>query len=157
VVLVEGSALTEIGRSLTDLRDRLLVSGLEPKDVKRLGLKSGDKTVMLERRSDTEWQFVEGGKGAVKTGKVDDVLWNLRGLKWKDLVGAPGQDLARYGLDAPAAEITLYRTDGAAITTLLVGKQDGNRRYIKSQAAPEVYAIDAKQLELPKIPDDFQG
>jgi Domain of unknown function (DUF4340) len=155
VVLVEGSALTEIGRSLTDLRDRLLVSGLEPKDVKRLGLKSGDKTVMLERRSDTEWQFVEGGKGAVKTGKVDDVLWNLRGLKWKDLVGAPGQDLARYGLDAPAAEITLYRTDGAAITTLLVGKQDGNRRYVKSQAAPEVYAIDAKQLELPKIPDDF--
>ena len=40
---------------------------------------------------------------------------------------------------------------------MLVGKQDGDRRYIKSQAAPEVYAIDAKQLELPKIPDDFQS
>ena len=79
VVLVEGSALTEIGRSLTDLRDRLLVGGLEPKDVKRLGLKSGDKSVMLERRGDTEWRFVEGGKGAVKAGKVDDVLFGIYG------------------------------------------------------------------------------
>lgn len=155
VVLVEASALREVGRSLTELRDRLLVSGLEPKDVKRLGLKSGDKSVLLERRSDTEWRFVEGGKGAVKPGKVDDVLFGLRGLKWKDLVAPPAQDLARYGLDAPAAEITLYRTDGTAITTLLVGKQDGDRRYVKSQAAREVYAIDAKQLEIPKIPDDF--
>jgi hypothetical protein len=155
VVLVEGSALTEVGRSVIELRDRLLVSGLEPKDVKRLSLKSGDKTVLLERRSDTEWRFVEGGKGTVKAGKVDDVLWNLRGLKWKDLVAPQGQDLARYGLDAPAAEITLYRTDGTALTTLLVGKQEGGRRYVKTQAAPEIYAIDAKQLDLPKIPDDF--
>lgn len=157
VVLVEASALTEIGRSLTELRDRLLVAGLEPKDVTRLGVKSGDKAVLIERRSDTEWRFVEGGKGVAKAAKVDEVLWTLRGLKWKDLVAPQGQDLARYGLDAPAAEITLYRTDGTAITTVLVGKQDGDRRYVKSQAAPQIYAIDAKQLEIPKIPDDFQG
>jgi Domain of unknown function (DUF4340) len=153
VVLVEASALAEVGRSVNELRDRLLVSGLEPKDVKRLALKSGDKSVLLERRSDTEWRFVEGGKGTAKAAKVDDVLWNLRGLKWKDIVAPQGQDLARYGLDAPAAEITLYR-DGNS-TTVLVGKQEGDRRYVKTQAAPEVYAIDAKQLELPKIPDDF--
>jgi hypothetical protein len=157
VVLVEASALTEIGRSLTELRDRSMVSGLEPKDVARLGLKSGDKSVLMERRGDTEWRFVEGGKGTVKTGKADDVLFGLRGLKWKDLVTPTGQDLGRYGLDAPAAEITLYRTDGTTITTLLVGKQDGDRRYVKRQAAPDVYAIDARQLELPKIPDDFQS
>ncbi|MBI4592839.1 MAG: DUF4340 domain-containing protein, partial [Candidatus Rokubacteria bacterium] len=41
VVLVEGSALADIGRSLTDLRDHTLIGGLEPKDVKRVQVKSG--------------------------------------------------------------------------------------------------------------------
>jgi hypothetical protein len=157
VVLVEASVLTEIGRSLTELRDRSLVGGLEPRDVKRLGVKSGDKAVLLERRSDTEWRFVEGGKGTAKAGKVDEVLWSLRGLKWKDLVAPQGQDLARYGLEPPVAEITLYGTDGQPMATVLVGKQEGERRYVKSQSAPQVYAVDAKQLEIPKLPDDFQG
>jgi hypothetical protein len=157
VVLVEGSAVKEIGRSLSELRDRTLVSGLDPKDVKRLAVKSGDKTVLLERRGDTEWRFLEGGPGAANSGKVDDLLFGLRGLKWKDVLAPQGEDLARYGLEAPAAEITLYRADGTAIITVLVGKLEGDLRYVKSQAGPHVYAVDARQLDVPKIPDDFRG
>jgi hypothetical protein len=120
-------------------------------------VKSGDKAVLMERRSDTEWRFLEGAKGTAKASKIDDVLWSLRGLKWKDLVAPAGEDLARYGLDAPMGEIVLYRADGTPIVTVVIGKQEGDRRYIKSGAGPQVYAIDAKQLEIPKIPDDFQG
>jgi len=36
VVLVEGKALDDLGRSVDDLRDHALFSGLEPKDIKRL-------------------------------------------------------------------------------------------------------------------------
>ncbi|MGH7323661.1 MAG: DUF4340 domain-containing protein [Candidatus Rokuibacteriota bacterium] len=155
VVLVEANALTEIGRSLTQLRDRTLVGGLDTKDVKRVQVKRGEQAVLLERRSDSEWRFLEGGQGAARGAKVEDVLWALRGLKWKEIVAPAGEALPKYGLDAPTAEIVLFRADGTTIVSVLVGKQDGDLRYVKTKAAPTVYAVDARQLEVPKVPDDF--
>jgi hypothetical protein len=157
VVLVEAGALKEIGRSLTELRDRTLVVGLEPRDVKRLTVAGAGSTIVLERTSDTEWRFLEGGRGAAKSAKVDDVLYGLRGLKWKEVADAGGGELVRFGLDPPATEIGLYRGDGTAIAAVLLGKREGDRRYIKLKAGPAVYAVDAQGLEPPKVPDDFQG
>jgi hypothetical protein len=157
VVLVEASALTELGRSLNDLRDRSLVGALEPKDVKRLEVKSGGKAILLERKSDTEWKVLEGGRGAAKSTKVDDLLWALRALKWRELVTPAGGEAGRYGLDAPTAEVGLFRPDGTEIVTVLVGKQEGGRLYVKTRTSPAIYAVDPKQLEIPKVPDDFGG
>jgi hypothetical protein len=157
VVLVEAGALKDIGRSLTELRDRTLVMGLEPRDVKRLTVTRDGRAVVLERTSDTDWRFVEGGKGAAPGTKVDDVLYGLRGLKWKEIVDPRGANLTRFGLDQPTAEIGLYRGDGTATATVLLGKREGDHRYVKTKAAPAVYAIDAKAFEPPKVPDDFQG
>ncbi|MGH7392555.1 MAG: DUF4340 domain-containing protein [Candidatus Rokuibacteriota bacterium] len=157
VVLVDASALTEIGRPLRQLRDRTLVAGLEPRDVKRVHVKREGKTVLVERTGDTEWRVVEGGKGTANTAKVEDLIYGLRGLKWQDVAAPDGGEAAKFGLDAPAAEVTLYRADGTAIATVLVGRQEGDRRYVQVKAAPAVYTIDAKQLTLPKVPEDFQS
>jgi hypothetical protein len=156
VVLVDGAALAEIGRSFNDLRDRTLLSVLDPKDVKRLALKSGGKSLLFERKDETDWRILEGGSGTAKSGKVDDVLYALRLLRWKD-IAAGAEDPARYGLGAPEAEMSLYRADGTEIATVQVGKQDGERRYVKLKSAPTVYSIDARQLQLPKVPEDFQS
>lgn len=156
VVLVEASALTEIGRSLNDLRDRTLVGGLEPKDVKRLRVKSGGQAILLERTSETEWRFLEGAKGAARSPKVEDLLWALRALKWKELVAATGGPPARYGLDAPATEVGLFRPDGTEIVTVLIGRQDGERLYVKTRTSSIIYAVEPGQLQIPKVPDDFQ-
>ncbi len=157
VVLVDASALTEIGRPLRQLRDRTLIAGLEPRDVKRLQISREGKSVLVERTGDADWRMVEGGKGTANTAKVEDLVYGLRGLKWQDVAEPTGGDAAKYGLDAPAAEVTLYRADGTVIATVLVGRQDGDRRYVQTKAAPAIYAIDAKQLTLPKIPEDFQS
>jgi len=157
VVLVDAGALTEIGRPLQQLRDRTLVSGLEPRDVQRLQVTREGRTVLVERTGDTEWRLVEGGTGAANTAKVEDLLYGLRGLKWTEIVSPTGAEAATHGLDAPAAEITLYRADGTVIATVLAGRQDGDRRYVRLKSAPAVYAVDARQLGLPAVPDDFKG
>lgn len=157
VVLVEASALSDIGRALNELRDRALIGGLEPRDVKRVQVKSADKSLLLERRSDTEWKILEGGPGSAKSTKVDDLLYTLRGLKWQELVAPAGGEPARYGLDVPTAEIGLYRAGGTEIARLLVGKKEGARLFVSIKGAPAVYAVDAKQLEVPKVPDDFRS
>jgi hypothetical protein len=157
VVMVEGGALPEIGRAAKDLRDHTLVGGLDPKDVKRMALKAGDKALLLERKGDNDWRVLEGGKGAAKGARADDLVYALRGLRWKDIASPAPADVATYGLDSPTAELALYRGDGTEIATVLLGKQDGDRRYVKLKSSPTIYTIDAKQLEIPKVPDDFLG
>ncbi len=158
VVLVDAKALTEIGRSLSELRDRTLVAGLEPRDVKRVRVKAGGKTVVLERKGDTDWRTVEPTKADAKPGKVDDLLFTLRGLKWKTEAAPGGGEAAKYGLDAPTMEVTLLKGDGASLATITIGRREGDVTYVKTSASPTIYAVDSKALgDLPKTLDDFKA
>jgi hypothetical protein len=157
VALVDASALGDIGKSVTELRDRTLIGGLEPKDVKRVQIRSGGKSVLVERVGDTDWRLLEPTKGSAKSSRIDDLLWGLRGAKWKEIAAPEATDPARFGLAEPAVEVTLFRADGTAIADVLFGKTEGDRRYVRVKSSPAVYAMDPKLLELPKIPDDVRG
>lgn len=158
VVLVDGKALDDLGRSLDDLRDRTLLPGLEPRDIKRLRVRAGGQTIVAERSGESEWKLVEGGKGAAKSATVDNLLYALRALKWKTIAAPGGEEPAKYGLDAPTLEVTLLKADGSEVGALLVGKREGEQAWVKLKAAPAIYGVDAKQLgEPPKVPDDFKG
>jgi hypothetical protein len=157
VVLVDAKVLSDLSRSVTDLRDRTVLGGLEPKDVKRLQVAVGGQTLVLERMGDSEWRAIEPAKGAARSAKVEDLLYMLRGLKWKDLVAPGGEDAAKYGLDKPAVEVRLFRGDGTEMGAVLAGKQDGEKLYLKTRAAPAIYAADPKQVTLPKSVDELKG
>ena len=158
VVLVDGSALKDLARSANDVRDRTLLSGLDPKDVKRVQVAAGGQTLTLERAGETDWRVIEPAKGAAKSAKVDDLLYTLRSLKWKDLIAPGGEEPAKYGLDKPGVEVRLFRADGTEIGAVLFGKQDGERLYLKTRSAPAIYAADPKQIgTLPKSVDEFKG
>ncbi|HZO39738.1 MAG TPA: DUF4340 domain-containing protein [Methylomirabilota bacterium] len=158
VVLVDGRALDELGRSLDDLRDRTLLPGLEPRDIKRMRVRGGGQTVVVERSGESEWKLVEGGRGTAKSATVDNLLYALRALKWKTIAAPTGDEPARYGIDAPTLEVTLLKADGSEAGTLLVGKREGDQAWVKLKAAPAIYSVDPKQLgEAPKVPDDFKG
>jgi hypothetical protein len=158
VVLVDGRALDELGRSLDDLRDRTLLPGLEPRDIKRMRVRGGGQTVVVERSGESEWKLVEGGRGTAKSATVDNLLYALRALKWKTIAAPTGDEPAKYGIDAPTLEVTLLKADGSEAGALLVGKREGDQAWVKLKAAPAIYSVDAKQLgEAPKVPDDFKS
>ncbi len=158
VVLVDGKMLEDLGRSADDLRDRTLLSGLEPRDIKRVRVRGGGQTLVLERSGESDWKMVEGGRGAAKGSTVDNLLYSLRALKWKTLAAPTGDEPAKYGLDAPAFEVTLVKADGTEAGALLIGRREGDQAWVKLKAAPAIYTVDAKQLgEMPKVPDDFKG
>jgi hypothetical protein len=158
VTLVDAKMLTELGRSAGDLRDRRIVAALEPRDVKRVRLQAGGQTMVLERKSETEWRVLEPAKGAANTQKVDDLLFTLRGLRFKDVVAPDGQEPARYGLDAPSLEVALFRGDGGEIATVQVGKREGDLAYVRTKGQPAVYSVESRTLgPAPKVPDDFKG
>jgi hypothetical protein len=158
VMLVEARLLSDLARSANDLRDRRLLGSLEPRDVKRVRLQAGGQTMVLERKGDTEWRVLEPAKGAANGSKVDDLLFTLRALRWKDIVAPDGHEPARYGLDAPSLEVVLYRGDGGEIATVQVGKRDDAVAYIRTKAQPAVYSVESRTLgPAPKVPEDFKG
>ncbi len=158
VVLVDAKTLDELARSVTDLRDRTFLPGLDSKDVKRLRVRAAGQAVVVERSGDADWKFLEGAKGAAKGASVENLLYTLRALKWKEIVAPGSQEDATYGLDAATFEVTLLRADGSEIATVLVGKRDGGRLYAKLRALPAIYAVDPEALgQLPRVPDDFKG
>jgi hypothetical protein len=158
VVLVDGKALDELARSVDELRDRTLLSGLEPKDIKRMRVRTGGQTVVVERSGESDWKLVEGGKGSAKAVTVDNLLYSLRALKWKTIASPSGDDPAKYGLDAPTMEVALLKADGGELAAILVGKREGDQAWVKLKAAPAIYAVDARHLgDPPKVPDDFKG
>jgi hypothetical protein len=158
VVLVDGKALEDLGRSSDDLRDRTLMSGLEPRDIKRMRVRAGGQTVVVERSGESDWKLVEGGSGAAKSATVDNLLYSLRALKWKTIAAPTGDEPAKYGLDAPTFEVTLLKADGSEAGALLVGKREGDQAWVKLKTAPAIYTVDVKQLgETPKVPNDFKS
>jgi uncharacterized protein DUF4340 len=158
VVLVDGKALTELSRSVDDLRDHTLFAGLEPKDVKRLRVQAGGQTAVLERSGDVDWKLLEPVKQAAKGARVDDIVYGVRALRWKQIVAPNGEDPAKYGLDTPSMEVVLLRADGGEIGKLVVGKREGDRAYVRTSAGPTIYAVDAAALgPVPKVPDDLKG
>ena len=157
VVLVEGKALGALGRTALELRDRRVFADLQPRDVKRVRVKAGAQTVLMERSGDSDWKLVEPTKGAAKSAKVEDILYTLRALKWDEIVAAKADTPARWGLDAPSIEVTLFKADGAELGTLVVGKREGERYFARTGTSP-VYAVSTRTLgDLPRVPDDFKG
>ncbi|MBI3029874.1 MAG: DUF4340 domain-containing protein [Candidatus Rokubacteria bacterium] len=158
VVLVDAQYLGDLSKSANDLRDRALFGFFDPRDVKRMRVKSGGQAMALERKSETEWRVTEPKAGKARESKVVDLLYTFRSLRWKEVVSAKGDDAAKYGLDAPLLEVTLYKADGEELGSLRVGKKEADRVYVRTGGSPAIFALDPKQLgDLPKIPDDLRG
>jgi hypothetical protein len=157
VALVEAKALQDLAKSVIDFRERFVLGSFDAKAVKRLQIKSGGQTMLIERQGENEWRILEPQKGRTREGAVNELLFTLRALKWKEQVSAKVEDGARYGLDHPSLEVTLWRADGSEMGGLAAGKRDKDKAFLKTRASSTLYLVEAKQLDaLPKTPDDLQ-
>lgn len=158
VMLVEAKALDDLSRGATDLRDRSIFPAFEPVDVKRARITGGGKVLVVDRSGENEWKVVEPSRGPAKEVKVADLLMTLKSLRWKDIVSAKGDDAARYGLDQPELEVSLAKTGGAELGTLLIGKRQGDVTYVKLKSGTAIYAVEDKLLgDLRKAPSEIPG
>jgi hypothetical protein len=108
---------------------------------------AGDKPLVVERSGETEWKVVEPARGNTKDGRVASLLVTLRGLKWKEIAAKGPDDGAKWGLDKPALEVTLFKEGGAELATLLVGRTDGAVTYVKLKAEPAIFAVSSKDVD----------
>jgi hypothetical protein len=155
VVAVDARALTELARTTQELRDRALFAGFDARDVAKVQIQQGDQTLVLERKGEEEWELVAPRRGKARGARVNDLLWGLRNLKWRDLVAEQGWDPAKYGLERPATTITLTGKDGKTLAALAIGSRDKGDAFVRVPGQPTLYALEAKNLgEIPATPED---
>ena len=152
VVIVDGRLLTDLSKSPFDLRDRSLLR-FETTDVKAIQLRRDGQSLALAKEGDL-WKLTTPTSADAQAGKVYDLLYALKELRYHALVENDGSNLARYGLKSPQAEVELTMADGSHLPTLLFGKAERDRLYAKVATGSAVYAIDPKFLgRIPNGPD----
>jgi hypothetical protein len=151
VSLVDVGLYERIAKGPSDLRLRQLLS-FETWDVGRMVLSRDGREILLEKRKE-RWELKKPSEGRAKYSAVNDLLNEIRDLKWEKVVSKESTELSRYGLDRPAATLTLIKADEKPIGTLLFGKAEGEALYAKTQEGPEIYAVPSTFLKsLPENP-----
>lgn len=158
VMLVDGKVLQDLARTADDLRDKTLFPAFELADVKRARLVGAGKSLLVERKGESEWKLLEPSRGSTKEGKVTDLLLTVKALRWREIVSPKGDDAGRFGLDRPQLELTLLKGDGSELGGLLVGRDEGGVTYVRLKASPTIYAVESRLVgDLRKAPVEIPG
>ena len=161
VYTVHSYAFADVNKTLNDLRDKTLLA-FEPSKVERVTVSAGAKSYRLERPADGKWQVIEGSsKVPADVVEVERYLDQLRDAKGKSIVEDPMSDPKKFGMDVPAAVVTLNSKDGKLIGELKVAKVERRNEtggatpapvarvdyYATSSAGSAVYSLDNLQFD----------
>ena len=94
---------------------------IEQADVTELEIKRGDSTVKLKREGDG-WQIQAPVNARGDRGAVDETVTSVVTARMDREIDADPKALGDYGLDKPAAEITLRLKDGKQAGLILGAK-----------------------------------
>ncbi|MBI1987268.1 MAG: DUF4340 domain-containing protein [Nitrospinae bacterium] len=151
VFLLASKEVGELTKRGVDLRDRSLLS-FDPSEIGKVALQYPKFALLLERKGE-EWSLVEPQKKKARPTKAIDLLWEINGLKFQEILTEKGGQESHYGLDRPQLTITLWKTNGALFDTLLLGTKDPAKGlvYAKTGSKATVYAVEDVFLnKLPK-------
>src|SRR5499425_1957886 len=115
---------------------------VEPKDVESFTIARKDDTIKLKRVGDG-WEMVEPVKTRADGGVVNDVVTNLATARVDREIEANPTKLDDYGLEPPAAQVTLDVKGQAAPLTLAVGGKNptGVWVYAREGSKPAVVVV----------------
>ncbi|MBI3988566.1 MAG: DUF4340 domain-containing protein [candidate division NC10 bacterium] len=149
IVMVEARLFDDLNTNPSTLQDRRLLA-FETIDIKTLAFRYPDRAIVVEKTGDT-WKLKTPEDGEARAGKVSALLFSLKDLEFQAIVTEKGDELKRYSLDKPKMEITLTKTNGTSLPTLLLGKTEEEKLYAKLKPFSTIYAINPKLLdELPQ-------
>src|SRR5437879_8458368 len=115
---------------------------IEPKDVETVTIKRRGETIRLKRVADG-WEMLEPVKARGDRGAVDEVVTSLATLRSDREIDPNPAKLSDFGLEPPAAEVTLEIKGGKAPLTLSVGGKNptGVWVYAREGSKPAVVAL----------------
>src|SRR5437667_9691003 len=114
---------------------------LEPADVAELEIKRTDATVKLKREGDG-WQILAPVNARGDRGPIDETVTSIVTARMDREIEADPKSLGDFGLDRPAAEVTLRLKDGKQVGLVLGAKSPtGVWVYAREAGKPAVFVV----------------
>jgi hypothetical protein len=141
VFSVRKSAITDLGKSAGDLRDKTLLS-FKRDDAVKLALSSSAGQVELAREG-TEWKVTKPFAARAKSDRLETLFFGLESLKGTSVIAEKPADLTPYGLAQPQAKVSVWLKGESAPREVLIGKKasTGTGYYARSSAGPAVFTV----------------
>src|SRR5216683_2427588 len=111
-------------------------------DIQKIELRSRTRDIVVERAKDG-WRFVKPIQGEAERTTADSMADAIANLQITGNISEPPADLAPFGLQNPAVNVTVTTKDHRVLPTIMVGKDTpvGNSSYIKSEQKPGILLV----------------
>jgi hypothetical protein len=153
VLLVSSFQESSFDKEPFTLRDKRILK-FDREKADSLALVKGANSMELAR-SGSDWRVVKPVQGRSDYSSVEGLLTRLAAANMSKLIEENATDLAKYGLDKPAATITIGA--GSSKTVLEVGKTENDQTYARDASRPMVFTVDSTmQTDLNKSFDEYR-
>ncbi|MGC1385499.1 MAG: DUF4340 domain-containing protein [Candidatus Acidiferrales bacterium] len=140
VSLLPESLLGLTSKSLDGLRDRAVLHAHDDQIVS-FELKNPSGEIDAAKEGQT-WKLSKPTAVVADRSGVDELLAAVTGGKMILIASETPENLAKFGLAAPAITFTATDTKGKS-ATLVVGKMDGDNYFAREQSLPIIFTINA--------------
>lgn len=157
--LVRTALLKDLSKSVTDFRDKAVVSIPEGKITQVVVTRQGGTGFTLSRGEENAWEIDRESEGTLKTATLSQFVADLRELRGFEIAADTPEDLSLYGLDDPT--ITLVVTDeaGEKLATVLLGQtvqEETEKHFAMQEGGETVFTLrDYVFSRFDKNPEDF--
>lgn len=154
VFLVDKSILDDLKKEPKDLRDKDILS-FEKDKIEKFSIAGHGVEIMCRKTAHGEeeaWQVLKPTEMKADKKKIDDILWDLDGVRANEFIDKPAAD-ATYGLDKPQYTVKLWSEGKEGETTMVVGKltPKNDNVYVKLKGEKTVYEVGKSLLDDLKI------
>lgn len=152
VAVIPGAIVDDLNKGMKELRAKRLAD-VASFDVEGVTFESEGKQTLLARSAAKDkggveqlsWKKTTPEAKDLDKAKVEDALFKATGLEVQEFLDKP-QPPAAYGLDAPAARLTLKLAGGKPPATIEIGRKDG-ACYSRRPGDDAVLKLDAAKVE----------
>jgi hypothetical protein len=152
IAVIPGALVDDLAKGMKELRQKRL-GDIATYDVEGIEIEDAGKKLALARAASKDkdgvetqsWKRTAPAAKDVDRSKVDDALFKLSGLEVQEFLDKP-QSPASYGLDAPAAKVTLKMGTGKPLIVLVFGRKEGSV-YSRRPGDDAVLKLDAAKVD----------
>lgn len=156
VFILSDAGLKRLWRDPENLKVRRLLD-FDTDKIAKVELRYQTTTVTLEKEG-SRWEMKTPEKAHIAGGKMIDLLWGIKDLKFNKQVSEQVKSRAAFGLKNPQLLIGLWTEDGKKLPELTVGSRilGTNDYYLSKEPFTSVYSVSFDLLnKLPKGPSDL--
>ncbi len=163
VAAVAETALQPLEADALALRDKTVLD-FERDRVAAIHLDGPGGAIELQRKATAPdagpsdaWTLTAPRSAPARGWKVSTLLYALSGLQATRFADESGASGPARGLAPPSRVVTLLGADGRQLARLEIGKEEGEKVYVRSAASPRIYEVEKSRLrDLAASADDLE-